>query len=50
MDKNVRQVYSINTQAHSLVIAFMYLVAPKGAVGSCVSAMSNTTVRPAGSG
>ena len=31
-----------------LVIAFIYLVAPKGAVGSCMSAISNTMVRPTG--
>lgn len=31
-----------------LVIAFIYLVAPKGAVGSCITAISNTMVRPAG--
>lgn len=31
-----------------LVIAFIYLVAPKGAVESCIGAISNTKVRPAG--
>ena len=31
-----------------LVIAFIYLVAPKGAVGSCMRAISNTAVRPTG--
>ena len=31
-----------------VVIAFIHLVAPKGAVWSCTSATSNTTVRPTG--